>query len=181
MLEYLLAFAADAQWPGGFQSRIEETFAFPMNDSLQITGKIDRLDSSPEGLAYVLDYKYSLPKTVAEKLDDPNLLQAPLYVMAAKEQFGLKPAGMFYVGIKGDTRYAGWSDGSAPGFEQLAARPFPENWLAHTKERVLGAVAEIRGGRIEPRPADPEKCRFCDYSDVCRVAAMKPAASAESA
>ena len=151
-----------------------------MSDSLQITGKIDRLDTGPDRRAYVLDYKYSLAKNVAQKLDDPNLLQAPIYVMAAERQFGLNPAGMFFVGIKGGIKYAGWSQGSAPGFEQLQARAFPENWLAQTKERILRALAEIRGGRVEPRPADTEKCRFCDYGDVCRVAATKPAVAAEN-
>jgi ATP-dependent helicase/DNAse subunit B len=178
MLEDLLAFAADSQWPAAsFESRTEATFAFPVSDSLQITGKIDRLDAAPDGRAYVIDYKYSAAKNVADKLEDSNLLQAPLYLLAAERQFGARAAGMFFVGIKGDIKYAGWSDGSAP----IKARPFPENWLAQTEGRVLEALAEIRAGRVEPYPSDTAKCRFCDYGDVCRVAATRPAVSAESA
>jgi ATP-dependent helicase/DNAse subunit B len=182
MLADVLRFAEDSQWPlDSFQSQTEERFDFPMSDSLQITGKIDRLDRAPDGRAYVIDYKYSAAKSMADKLDDTNLLQAPIYLIAAEQQFGLKPAGMFFVGIKGGIKYAGWCDGSAPGSVQLQARAFPENWLAQTKERVLQALAEIRGGRVEPFPSNTEKCRFCDYGDVCRVATTEPAVSAESA
>jgi ATP-dependent helicase/DNAse subunit B len=178
MLQDLLAFTADSQWlASSFQSRTEAAFTFAASEALQIAGKIDRLDTAPDGRAYVLDYKYSLAKNVTDKLEDPNLLQAPIYLMAAEKQFGLKPVGMFFVGIKGGIKYAGWSDGSAP----LESRAFPENWLLQTKERVVQALAEIRGGRVEPFPSNTEKCRFCDYGDVCRVAATKPAVSAESA
>jgi len=28
---------------------------------------------------------------------------------------------------------------------------------------------------VEPHPADPDKCRFCDYRDVCRFDAAATA------
>jgi hypothetical protein len=28
---------------------------------------------------------------------------------------------------------------------------------------------------MEPHPADPEKCRYCELRDVCRFAAATPA------
>jgi CRISPR/Cas system-associated exonuclease Cas4 (RecB family) len=36
-------------------------------------------------------------------------------------------------------------------------------------------VGEIRAGRVEPHPEDPEKCRLCDYRDVCRFVIAAPA------
>jgi hypothetical protein len=111
----------------------------------------------------VIDYKYSAPQRVKDKLKDEKLLQAPLYVMAA-EHLGLRAAGMFYLGVKGQILYAGWSD--HPLMESLA---LPENWLENTRRRTLEIVGEIRAGRVEVHPADPENCRFCDAKDVCRI------------
>jgi hypothetical protein len=41
--------------------------------------------------------------------------------------------------------------------------------LERTRERALGIVEEIRQGKVSIRPADPDKCRWCDVKDVCRV------------
>ena len=137
MLDDLRGFAADGQWPrGDFQSRMEEKFVFRLDESLEIAGKIDRLDTAPDGRAYVIDYKYSNAQNTKDRLKDENLLQAPLYLMAAEEFFGVKPAGMFYVGLKGGVVYAGWNE-------------IPEGWLERKKEQALQVVAEIRAGRVE--------------------------------
>ena len=159
MLDDLRGFAADNQWPrGDFQSRMEEKFVFQLDESLAISGKIDRLDTAPDGRAYVIDYKYSGAQSTKEKVKDESLLQAPLYLMAAEEYFGLKAAGMFYVGLKGGVVYAGWKE-------------IPEGWLERKKEQTLQMVAEIRAGRVDVAPANPDKCRYCDFRDVCRVEA----------
>jgi RecB family exonuclease len=169
MLDDLRGFAADGQWPrGDFQSRMEEKFAFRLDESIEISGKIDRLDTAPDGRAYVIDYKYSNAQNTKDKLKDENLLQAPLYLMAAEETFKVKPAGMFYVGIKGGVVYAGWNE-------------IPEGWLERKKEQTLEVVAQIRAGRVESTPAKPEKCRYCDFRDVCRVEAGEAEALVEGA
>ena len=169
MLDDLRGFAADGQWPrGDFQSRMEEKFVFPLDESLEISGKIDRLDTAPDGRAYVIDYKYSNAQNTKDKLKDENLLQAPLYLMAAEEFFGVKAAGMFYVGLKGGVEYAGWSE-------------IPEGWLERKKEQTLQVVAEIRAGRVDAAPANPDKCRYCEFRDVCRVEVGGAEALAEGA
>jgi RecB family exonuclease len=157
MLDDLRGFAADNQWPRGeFQSRMEEKFAFRLDESLEISGKIDRLDTAPDGRAYVIDYKYANAQSTKDKLKDENLLQAPLYLMAAEKFFGVKAAGMYYVGLKGGVEYVGWKE-------------IPEGWLERKKEQTLQVVAEIRTGRVESAPAKTDKCRYCDFRDVCRV------------
>jgi ATP-dependent helicase/DNAse subunit B len=169
MLDDLRGFAADGQWPrGDFQSRMEEKFVFSLDESLAISGKIDRLDTAPDGRAYVIDYKYSNAQNTKDKLKDENLLQAPLYLMAAEEFFGVKAAGMFYVGLKGGVVYAGWKE-------------VPEHWLERKKEQALQVVAEIRAGRVESMPANPDKCRYCEFRDVCRVEVGGVEALAEGA
>lgn len=177
ILDDLRAFAADAQWPrGAFTSRTEEKFEFPLGDGVTISGKIDRLDTAPEGTAYVIDYKYSAAARTREKLNAPDLLQAPMYLMAANEYFRVRAAGMFYLGLKGGVEYAGWSE---DGF--MKGLPFPENWLENTRARALEAVREIRAGRVDRAPADASGCRRCDFRDMCRMGVRRGQALAEGA
>jgi len=175
MLDDLRAFAGGDAWPrAAWHSRMEEPFEFTLNGAVTIRGKIDRLDVAPDGRAYVIDYKYSNSQNTKAKLTNVALVQAPLYLMAAERVFGLKPAGMFYVGLKRGPVYAGWSEDGL-----MESAPPPENWLAQTEERVLRIVEEIRGGRVEVAPSDPDKCRFCDFADVCRVQLRQAAEAAE--
>ena len=169
MLEDLLAFAADSEWPRArFQSRTEEKFGFALCEGLEIRGRIDRLDVAADGRAFVIDYKYSNGQNTKRKLTNQLLLQAPLYLMGAERLPGVTPAGMFYVGLKGGVVYAGWSQ--QPMLEgALGSSPFPEHWFETAREKTLRAVEEIRSGRVEVRPANPDNCRFCDLRDVCRV------------
>jgi len=167
MLLDLQAFAAHDKWPrGAFESRMEEKFTFALSDTVQISGKMDRLDVAPDGTAYVIDYKYSAKARTKDKLTNENLLQAPLYFMAAEKYFGLKPAGMFYVGLKKEIIYAGWTNQQA----QLAidSQILPQDWTETSTTRTLQVIENIREGRIEVNPADTGNCRFCDVRDACR-------------
>jgi ATP-dependent helicase/DNAse subunit B len=161
----LARFAADGRWRRGeFTSRMEEEFEFPFDETLSLRGKIDRLDIAADGRAYVIDHKYSNPATTRGKLTDENLLQAPLYAMAARDKLGLPVAGVFYIGLKKEVKYAGWSEDGL-----LDSLPMPDDWLEAARRKALGVVEEIRGGRVEPNPADAAKCRQCDYRDACRA------------
>ena len=105
-----------------------------------------------DGIAYVVDYKYSNAQNTKARRDNPNLLQAPLYLMAVEEFFGLTAAGMYYIGLKGGVELAGWE-----------------------------IVEEIRAGRIDVAPSDRDKCRFCDCIDVCRIEVAQPTTVVEGA
>ena len=99
------------------------------------------------------------------KLENPNLLQAPLYMMAA-QHLNVRPAGMFYLGVKGGIEYAGWSETGL--MESLA---LPENWLETTRDNTLRIVDDIRARtHRSPRPPTATSCRFCDFatSAACR-------------
>ncbi len=175
MLEDLQAFAADTAWPPGLTSRMEEGFTFALETpegapGIEITGKIDRLDTAADGSAYVIDYKYSATAGIKSKLDNERLLQAQLYGMAAERYFGARLAGMFYVGLKREVVYVGWS---ADGL--LDKAPFPEDWFDRARERTLAVVAQIRSGRMQPDPADTDHCGYCDFRDACRVETRRAA------
>lgn len=177
MLDDLRAFVADSSWPRqGWTSRFEEPFAFPLAEGLEISGKIDRLDVAADGRAYVFDYKYSNVQNTKNRRKSELLLQAPLYLMAAERCFGARPAGMFYIGLKGSVAYEGWSEEGL-----MEATSLPPDWLELTANRARASVAEIRSGRVQAAPAEPEKCRFCECRDVCRVSAAQPESMAEGA
>jgi DNA-directed RNA polymerase subunit K/omega len=59
--------------------------------------------------------------------------------------------------------------------------PIPEGWLERARERTLQAVREIRAGRVEPSPDAADHCRYCEYRDICRVAARRARELAEGA
>ncbi|PWU03949.1 MAG: hypothetical protein C5B51_17815, partial [Terriglobia bacterium] len=176
MLENLERFAADKRWPrAGYHSQTEMQFEFPLSDSVCVAGRIDRLDTAADGRAYIIDYKYSVAKNVRERKHG-NQLQAPLYVMAAEKAFGVRPLGMFFLGLKGSVEYAGWSETAL-----LDGDPLPREWQLDVGERALRIVGEIQNGRIEPLPANPDHCRFCDARDICRMEVSAALTEAEGA
>ncbi len=169
MLQDLERFAADETWPReGFTSQVEQKFVFRFGDSLEIKGRIDRIDTFPDGSARVIDYKYSGAQRVKERKDGSGL-QAPLYLMAAEKSFGVRPVEMFFVGLKGGIERVGWNE-----------HEFPADWRT-AGDRVLQIVEQIRSGLVAPSPADTGSCRFCDVRDVCRIEIAKPAAIAGGA
>ena len=78
--------------------------------------RIDRLVKSADGRAFVIDYKYS-KKKASEYTGDKNLLQGPLYWLAAERGLELQPAGMYYCGLRDRVEYGGWGEqfGSTAG------------------------------------------------------------------
>jgi ATP-dependent helicase/DNAse subunit B len=141
-----------------------------VDDSLLVRGRIDRIDKLPDGRALIVDYKYSAAANVAAKLDKTTLLQGGLYALAAERELGLKPAGVFYYGLKGDsngqTKVVGWSD--PPGAFQIRSEALTREWIERAVEQARTAADQIRQGRIAPAPASLDLCRLCDFSDVCR-------------
>jgi len=169
ILDDLVAFTRAERFPAGeFHSRMEEKFEFALDELLIISGKIDRLDVASDGTAYVVDYKYSNAQNTKGRRDNPNLLQAPLYLMAVEKFFGLKAAGMYYIGLKGGVEPAGWE-----------AAELDPGWLDQSGARTLAIVEQIRAGRMDVAPFDRDKCRFCDCADVCRIEIAQPEIAAE--
>jgi ATP-dependent helicase/DNAse subunit B len=159
MLADVRALVADPAWLSSGEIRTEQKFQYKLGDDVEIRGRIDRIDVTPDG-ADVIDYKYSAAQNIKNLGTDQNLhLQPQLYLLALDRFFGLRPAGMSYWGFKG-------------GIQRTPRIQFDP---AQTIETVLRIAGEIRAGRVEPSPADPEKCRFCELRDVCRFVVAAPA------
>ena len=159
MLADLRALVEDPAWATGYDIRTEQKFRYKLGADVEISGRIDRIDVTPNHGAYVIDYKYSGAQNTKSLGTNENLLQPQLYMLALERFFELHPEGMSYWGFKGGIQRTPWV-------------PFDP---AQTIETALRIVGEIRAGRVEPHPADPEKCRLCDYRDVCRFVIAAPA------
>jgi RecB family exonuclease len=151
MVADLRALVEDPGWTEDGEIRVEEKFRYTLGADVEIRGRIDRTDVTPDG-AYVIDYKYSGAQNTKSLGTNQNLLQSQLYMLALERSLGLRPAGMSYWGFKG-------------GIQRTPRIPFDPSQTIETALRIVG---EIRAGRVEPHPADPEKCRFCELRDVCR-------------
>jgi RecB family exonuclease len=171
MLEDLRRFIESDSWPAGHQSQGEVACRFALDGGLMIRCRIDRLITTADGRAFVIDYKYS-KKQVAEYISNQNLLQGPLYWLAAERQFELRTAGMYYCTLRDEVNYGGW--GESPDWLDLAAvEPFAPEWLNAAAERSVRAAQEIATGSIAPAPSDMSLCRLCDFKDVCRYAGVE--------
>ena len=169
MLENLERFAADERWrEERFTSQAEQKFVHRLDDSLEISGRIDRIDTFSDGSARIIDYKYSAPERVKERQDGRGL-QAPLYVMAAEKCFGVHAREMIFVGLKSKLECVGWE-----------RNQFPPEWQ-FCEARVVEIVVSIREGRVAPSPADARSCFFCDVRDVCRIETIRAAVIGGSA
>jgi RecB family exonuclease len=167
ILADLQMFAADDRWPPGMTSLVEKEFTLPLQtaagETIEIPGRIDRLDTDDSGHDYVLDYKYSANARVRDKLKNEQLLQGQMYGMAAEHLTERPPAGVLYLGVKGKIDYVGWSVDRIAGSEE-----FPKGWFEKARESTLSVIGEIRAGTIAPDPSDLKHCKYCDFRDACR-------------
>ena len=173
MLADLRRFAESDVWPEDHQTESEIKCLFQLEGGLKVSCRIDRLLRSAGGRAFVIDYKYS-KKKVSEYTGDKNLLQGPLYWLAAERALELQPAGMYYCGLRDRVEYGGWGE-PLGSLRAGAIMPFASDWLSTAAERAVRAAGEIAAGRIVPAPSDVSKCRFCDLRDVCRYTAAEAA------
>jgi ATP-dependent helicase/DNAse subunit B len=143
---------------------------------LRLRGRIDRIDSGPEGVI-VRDYKGRSPVDGAERWLGKGKLQMGLYVRAVQQLLGRDVVGGLYQQIGGEElRPRGFLlEGADDAVKVVGTdRMTPEQveeLLAEIEAAALDAVREIRAGRLEPRP---ETCGWkgdgCSYPSICRCA-----------
>jgi ATP-dependent helicase/DNAse subunit B len=170
----LLMFAGQTALPKGWKTEVEQSFELEL-DGIGIRGRIDRVEIDPEtGRAMVIDYKYSSPQTVRNNVkahEEGRLVQGGIYLLALEKRFGLQPAAMVYCGIKTELALQGWRCGvpELPATVTDCAPDVFRGVIDQALERSRDTAARIRAGEIGVAPADPDKCRYCEFRDCCRV------------
>jgi DNA helicase II / ATP-dependent DNA helicase PcrA len=135
--------------------RLEEGFNVYIGDVVFV-GKIDRIDLEKKDgdvtEVCIVDYKTGREKTEKDVKDD---LQLPLYALFAEQKLGFKVVKAKYVYVEA-------------GSELEVDVSQERRNLA--KEKLLGAIDEIRECRFEPTPG--YLCKFCDYNSICEYAEL---------
>jgi ATP-dependent helicase/DNAse subunit B len=161
------AFQSNENWPLDWPSQTEQKFEIALTPELSIRGRIDRLDVGPDNQAIVIDYKYSAAAKIKERIaGDP--IQAGLYLLAAERYFHHNPVGMFYCGLRQSVTWEGWHT-NIPGMKLGEARTSLRELIDAAESKTIEVHQSIVAGNKEVRPADRDKCRYCDYNNICRV------------
>ena len=157
--EVELAFGlADAEQPA-------VTVALDDGRAVAFRGRIDRVDRAPDGSRLlVLDYKSGSPARYAKLKIDPvkrgQLLQLPIYALAAQQRFG-----------PGRVDAAYWFVREQEGYESLGYEITDERLAAF--RNAIGVIVDGIGQGLYPaRPGERtnenfQNCRFCPYDRVC--------------
>jgi ATP-dependent helicase/DNAse subunit B len=151
---------------------------FVGEESIKISGQIDRVDVAGDDTLIAYDYKLSTGSSRSDIVSGRSL-QLPIY-LEALEKLILPDhpiAGGGYYVIRGaqDRRNKGLYRASQLDYLRLRAKNSvftDEDW-----QRIRGEVVKriwefldgMRAGRFDVDPSERLKtCRFCDYSAVCR-------------
>ena len=115
----------------------------PFAEGLELGGKIDRVDMTPEGGLEIIDYKTGKEKNGA--------LQLMVYVFLAEGLFNKPVKKASYLYLKSGNR------------EPV----IPDEFLRRQiREEILEIVDRI-GKEVEWNPNTSKLCAFCDYIDFC--------------
>lgn len=125
-------------------------------EGFQINGVIDRVEISPEGEYFIVDYKTGGKNKKIENV--PDSLQLNLYCMAIKEKYGKLPkrASFFYV--------------EKPEGEQIFDYDVDPAKVDEIKQKLENYVKAIQNKEFQATP-DEWTCRYCDYNDICSESA----------
>jgi RecB family exonuclease len=173
------AHAGSAMVPGHFELRFggarDELPAVPLaGGELRLTGRIDRVDVSPDGgEAIVYDYKGRSAPPAAKWLATAKL-QIGLYMLALPHLLELEAVGGLYQPLGAeDARPRGLLRADAdPGLAAVATDRLDPGAYEERLDEVLAAALEavrgIRSGALVPRP---DSCAWnggCAHPSICR-------------
>ncbi|HET9929051.1 MAG TPA: PD-(D/E)XK nuclease family protein [Polyangiaceae bacterium] len=129
--------------------------------SFMTSGRIDRVDASPDGRRVrVLDYKTRTPARADESL----LLQPWLYAEKAARELGASEVEFCFVGV----------DGRTPSARVVYSGPLDGEPLREAEHRALTVLTALSDGHVAARPASGAFCPRCDARDICRRPLSSP-------
>lgn len=133
-----------------------------------LRGKIDRVDSTPDGTrAAVFDYKSGSAGYYSGLRKDPvnggRVLQLPIYALAARECLGFGEAAAYY-----------WFVGEEAGYRRIGYT-VDDKALERFREAAGVIIDGIDSGVFPANPGKPSgegghaNCRICPYDRICPI------------
>ncbi|HEY6802105.1 MAG TPA: PD-(D/E)XK nuclease family protein [Pyrinomonadaceae bacterium] len=169
-----------AKDPGSTDTPLELTRStFVGEESIKISGQIDRVDLAEDNTLIAYDYKLSVGST-KEDIRAGRSLQIPIYLEALERLIlpGHEVAGGGYYIIRGanDRRNRGLYRASKLDYYKLhpkALAVMTDDEWQYIRKSVIAEIWKfldrMRGGQFIVNPSERNKtCRFCDYGAVCR-------------
>jgi len=138
--------AAARSIPAAQVLHTEESFEIKIGETT-VAGRIDRIDSRPDGTVAIIDYKTG--KARAQE-DADESLQLSLYAIAARDKWGYNVGALIFHNLEENVPVIT----SRSSAELLAAR-----------ERVKAVAQSIAEGRFEAKPGN--HCNYCAYRSLC--------------
>jgi RecB family exonuclease len=154
---------------------LEYAFALELEESVTLTGKIDRVDVDPfAARGIVQDYKSGKHAHSAKQIADEGRLQVPLYMLVARDLVGVEPVGGLYRPLAGERRARGMLRAGEEGLEGVKADFLSEGdfWsqVEGARELAVGLARRIKGGDVRHDPRGDECPSWCDLWPICRKA-----------
>ena len=124
----------------------EESFDIRIGE-ITVVGRIDRIDSRPDGSVAIVDYKTGKAR---DQDDADDSLQLSLYAIAAREKWGYNVGSLVFYNLEDNVPVITVRSDS----ELIAARQI-----------VVDAAQGIAGGIFDAKPGI--HCNFCAYRSLC--------------
>lgn len=130
-------------------------------DGLSLISILDRIDYLGEGRVRILDYKTG--KTVQREPDQLLMYQK----VAENSPAVLRLVQQTDPSVK-EIKVEKLSFYHLPTLQELSFERGSDKEMYEFWQRVLGVADEIRAGKFAPQPEE-NKCRWCDYRNICPV------------
>lgn len=130
-------------------------------DGLNLVSILDRMDYLGGGLVKILDYKTG--KTVQREPD-----QLYMYQKVVENSPVIKSVVQAKDPSVKEVRVGQLSFYHLPTQHEMTFDRAPDKEIFSFWQRVLDVADDIRAGKFEPSP-DENKCRWCDYRNICPV------------
>jgi hypothetical protein len=158
---------------------ITRTNSAGRQESLKISGQIDRVDVARDKTLIAYDYKLSSGASL-DDIKSGRSLQLPIYLEALEKllltDHRIAGGGYYVIRGGGERRNRGLHRAAALNYSGIGARTggvmSDEMWQqirANAIEKIWDFLDHMRAGHFFVNPSEKKKtCRFCDFAAVCR-------------